>query len=215
MLTDEQVLRPGEQDLIKVIHDAFTENWLIAGDFAKLPEEFELDKGIVVSLYRRIKPTSVATALQTLRKMQQQIGERPGRQLDWMSFQQSPYITLNYDAVLKEGDDVFKLTADGSSPKPSTHFLYLGDLSSKVKVKGKLNILEEQCSGIYLRLSLLDKDAFILDQIYANYTDTSSPEMNFSLLGLNPAYLLLEAFDGEGDKLSENCSWEIDNLSVS
>ncbi|MDY6803157.1 MAG: hypothetical protein SXA11_05040 [Cyanobacteriota bacterium] len=215
LLTDEQVLRPGEQDLIKVIHDAFTENWLIARDFAKLPEEFELDKGIVVSLYRRIKPTSVATAVQTLRKMQQQIGERPGRQLDWMSFQQSPYITLNYDAVLKEGDDIFRLMADGSSPKPSTHFLYLGDLSSKVKVKGKLNILEEKCSGISLRLSLLDKDAFILDRIYANYTDTSSPEINFSLLGLNPAYLLLEAFDGEGDKFSENCSWEIDNLSVS
>lgn len=215
LLTDEQVLRPGEQDLIKVVRDAFTENWLIAGDFAKLPEEFELDRGIVVSLYRRIKPTSVATAVQTLRKMQQQIGERPGRQLDWMSFQQSPYITLNYDAVLKDGDGVFKLMADGSSPKPSTHFLYLGDLSSKVKVKGKLKILEEKCSGISLRLSVLDKDAFILDQISANYAASSASEINFSVLSLNPAYLLLEVLDREGDKSSPNCSWEIDNLSVS
>lgn len=216
-LTDEQVLRPGEQDLIKVIHDAFTNNWLIAGDFAKLPEEFELDKGIVISLYRRIKPTSVATAVQTLTKMQEQIGERPGRQLDWLSLQQSPYITLNYDAVLKEGDGVFKLIADGSdrSKKPSTHFLYLGDLSSKAKIKGKLNILEEKCGTISLRLSMLDKDAFILDQITANYTPTSRGEMNFSLLGLNPAYLLLEVFNEEGENLTENCRWEIENLSVS
>ncbi|NEP44115.1 MAG: hypothetical protein F6K35_34765 [Okeania sp. SIO2H7] len=62
---------------------------------------------------------------------------------------------------------------------------------------------------------MLDKDAFILDQVTANYTPTSSGEVNFSLLGLNPAYLLMEVFNGEGEILSESCSWEIDNLSVS
>jgi hypothetical protein len=217
LLSDEQVLRPGEQDLVKTIYDAFNDNWLIASDFAKLPEEFKLDKGIVVSFYRRIKPTSTATAVQTLRKMEEEMGERPGRQLDWMSLQQSPYITLNYDAVLKEGDGGFKLIADGGdrSKKPSTHFLYLGDLSSRAKVTGKFKILEEKCGTVNLRLSMLDKDAFILDQITANYTASSSPEMSFSLVGFNHAYLLLEVFNEEGEKLSESCRWEIDNLSVS
>ena len=214
-LSDEQVLRPGEQDLVKTIYDAFNDNWLIASDFAKLPEEFKLDQGIVVNFYRRIKPTSVATAVQTLRKMQEIMGERPGRQLDWMSLQQSPYITLNYEAVLQERDGVFRLTADGNLPTPSTHFLYLGDLSFKAKIKGKFKILNSKCSGLTLRLSMLDKDAFILDQVTANYTPTSSGEVNFSLLGLNPAYLLMEVFDEKGEILSESCSWEIDNLSVS
>ena len=225
LLSDEQVLRPGEQDLVKTIYDAFNDNWLIASDFAKLPEEFELDKGIVVSFYRRIKPTSTATAVQTLRKMEEQMGEIPGRQLDWMSLQQSPYITLNYDAVLKEGNGAFKLIADGGdrealrmqyrSKKPSTHFLYLGDVSPKVKVTGKFNILEEKCGTVNLRLSMLDKDAFILDQITANYTASSFSRMNFSLVGFKPAYLLLEVFNEEGENLSESCRWEIDNLSVS
>jgi hypothetical protein len=82
-------------------------------------------------------------------------------------------------------------------------------------VTGKLKILEEKCGIVNLRLSMLDKDAFILDQITANYTTSSSGEMNFSLLGFNPAYLLLEVFNEEGEKLNENCRWEIDNLSVS
>ena len=215
LLTDEQVLRPGEQDLVKSIYDAFVENWSISFDFEKLPEEFELDDGILVSIYRRIRPTSVATAVQTLKKMQQQIGERPGRQLDWMSFHQSPYITLNYAAVAKESDGIFKLRVSSKSQKPSTHFLYLGNLSTEAKVTGKLKFIDRECKGISLRLSMLDEEAFILSQVSSFYAPGNSTELDFSLQGGNPSYLLLEMFDGESNEIGESCAWEIENLSVS
>ncbi|HSF76816.1 MAG TPA: hypothetical protein VLA84_23690, partial [Microcoleus sp.] len=89
--TDEQVLRSHEQDVVKVVYDAFIQNWEIARDFQLLPEQFKLENRVTVSVYRRMRPTDTATAVRTLEAMQRQIVDRPGTQLDWISLHQSIY----------------------------------------------------------------------------------------------------------------------------
>ncbi|MDJ0519257.1 MAG: hypothetical protein QNJ74_24370 [Trichodesmium sp. MO_231.B1] len=214
LLTDEQVLKPGQQDLVKFVYDAFSQNLPIAQDFQKLPEEFVLDGGATVSFYQRIRPTSIATAVQTLSAMQKQVPQRPGRQLDWMSLNQSPYITYNYSAVTQVSDDAYNLMTDPGdvTKQTSKYFLYLGELSSPVKIAGKLDFLHQECNGLSVRFSLLDEQGNFLDTTAKNYFPGVTSDLIFSLRGKNPVYLLLENLSIESDKLTDKCGWIINNL---
>jgi hypothetical protein len=96
-----------ENDVVKVAFDAFTQNWGIAQDFKRLPIQFTLEKNAVVSIYQRTRPTSVETAVRTLYAMQQQIGEQPGGQLDWMILSQG----LSDSSVGKNSDNTYRLVS--------------------------------------------------------------------------------------------------------
>ena len=162
--TDEQVLRSHEQDVVKVVYDAFTQNWEIARDFQLLPEQFKLENGVTLSVYRRMRPTDTATAVRTLDAMQRQIVDRPGTQLDWISLHQSIYTSANY-SVSQESDNLYNIVTHPikNSKKLDTSFLYLGSISDKAKVTGKLNLPNKQCPGIALRLTLWDKQGKLVD----------------------------------------------------
>jgi hypothetical protein len=77
-----------EHDVVKVVFDAFTQNWELTQDFKRLPVQFNFEDGVVVSIYQRVRPTSLATAVRTLHAMQRYIGQRPGSQQDWIILSQ-------------------------------------------------------------------------------------------------------------------------------
>jgi hypothetical protein len=77
-----------ENDVVNVVFDAFTQNWEFAQDFQRLPTEFQFENGVVVSIYQRLRPTSLVTTVRTLHAMQQKIGERPGSQGNWIILSQ-------------------------------------------------------------------------------------------------------------------------------
>lgn len=215
LLSDEQVLRSYEQDVVKVVYDAFTQNWEISRDFQQLPEQFKLENGMTVSVYRRIRPTSIATAVKTLDAMQKQIGEKPGTQLDWISLNQSIYTSANY-SVSRELDNSYKIVTHPikNSNKLDTSFLYLGSISDKVQVTGKLNLLNQQCPGVALRLTLWDKQGKVIDAVAQNYTQANPSDLNLLVKGKNPLYLLLEVSSSEKQDLTKQCKLEINNLAV-
>ncbi|MBP0002963.1 MAG: hypothetical protein J7642_04440 [Cyanobacteria bacterium SBC] len=62
---DEQIVRSNSQNVVKVMFEAFSENWEITRDFQKIPESFQLDNGVVLSLYQRIRETSEKVEEQT------------------------------------------------------------------------------------------------------------------------------------------------------
>jgi len=216
LLTDEQVLKPGQQDLVKFVYNAFTQNLPITQDFQKLPEEFILDGGVTVSFYQRIRPTSITTAVQTLSAMQKQVPQRPGRQLDWMSLNQSPYITYNYSAVTQVSDYGYNLKTDPAdvTKQTSKYFLYLGQFSSPVKITGKLDFLNQECNGLSLRFSILDEQGNLLDTTANNYFPGVASDFIFSLVGKNPVYLLLANLSIDSDQLTDKCGWVINHLVV-
>ncbi len=214
--TDEQVLRSHEQDVVKVVYDAFTQNWEIARDFQLLPEQFKLENGVTVSVYRRVRPTDTATAVRTLDAMQRQIVDRPGTQLDWISLHQSIYTSANY-SVSQESDNLYNIVTHPikNSNKLDTSFLYLGSISDKAKVTGKLNLPNKQCPGVALRLTLWDKQGKLVDSAEMAYGQKSAIGLNLLVEGKNPLYLLLEVLSSSKQDLSNQCQLEINNLAVS
>ncbi|MEG4960863.1 MULTISPECIES: hypothetical protein [unclassified Microcoleus] len=214
--SDEQVLRSHEQDVVKVVYDAFTQNWEIARDFQLLPEQFKLENGVTVRVYRRVKATDTATAVRTLEAMQRQIVDRPGTQLDWISLHQSIYTSANY-SVSQESDNLYKIVTHPikNSQKLDTSFLYLGSISDKVKVTGKLNLPNQQCPGVVLRLTLWDKQGKLIDSAEMAYSQKSAIGFNLLVEGKNPIYLLLEVLSSSKQDLTNQCQLEINNLAVS
>ncbi|MEG4860323.1 hypothetical protein QUA83_23425 [Microcoleus sp. K1-B1] len=214
--TDEQVLRSHEQDVVKVVYDAFIQNWEIVRDFQLLPEQFKLENGVTVSVYRRMRPTDTATAVRTLEAMQRQIVDRPGTQLDWISLHQSIYTSANY-SVNQESDNLYNIVTHPikNSKKLDTSFLYLGSISDKVKVTGKLNLPNQQCPGVALRLTLWDKQGKLVDSAEMAYSPKSAIGLNLLVEGKNPIYLLLEVLSSSKQDLTNQCRLEINNLAVS
>ena len=94
----------------------------------------------------------------------------------------------------------------------SKYFLYLGELSSPVKIAGKLDFLNQECNGLSVRFSLLDEQGNFLDTTAKNYFPGVTSDLIFSLRGKNPVYLLLENLSIESDKLTDKCGWIINNL---
>ena len=216
LLGDEQVLRSGEQDVVKVVYDAFTQNWEIARDFQQLPQHFQLENGVTVSIYRRIRQTSIPTAIKTLDAMQRQIGEVPGTQLDWISLNQSVYTSANY-SVSRQSNNLYNIVTHPikNTQQLDTSFLYLGSISEKTKISGQLNLPNKQCQGISLRLTLWDKQGKLINSAAQSYTHTNPSHLNLSLEGKNPTYMLLDVFSIDKRDLTNQCKLKIDNLAVS
>ena len=216
LLSDEQVLRSYEQDVVKVVYDAFTQNWEISQDFQQLPQQFQLENSVSVTVYRRIRATSIPTAVKTLDAMQKQIGEKPGTQLDWISLNQSIYTSPNY-SVSRESDNLYKIVTHPikNSNKLDTSFLYLGAISDKAQVTSKLNLPNKKCPGVSLRLTSWNKQGKLIDSTAQNYTQTNPSDLNLLVKGENPIYLLLEVLSSEKQDLTQQCKLEINNLAVS
>ena len=213
---DEQVLRSHEQDVVKVVYDAFTQNWEISRDFELLPQRFKLENNVTVSVYRRVRPTSIPTAVRTLERMQRQIVDRPGTQLDWISLEQSVYTSANYSVSRKSGN-LYKIVTHPikNGKELDRYFLYLGAISDKVRVIGKLNLLNKQCPGVALRLTLWDKQGKLIDSATMTDAGKSAIDLNLSVGGKNPIYLLLEVLSSGKQDLTNQCKLEINDLAVS
>lgn len=84
-------LPPAEQDVVRMAVAPFSEGWALAADFAALPRQFSFTAGFTVTLYRRLRPTSVGVAAATLTRMYAALddGRLPGRQTDWMALSRS------------------------------------------------------------------------------------------------------------------------------
>ncbi|WP_341737538.1 hypothetical protein [Microcoleus sp. CAWBG640] len=216
LLSDEQVLRSHEQDVVKVVYDAFIQNWEISRDFQLLPEQFRLENGVIVRVYQRMRPSAIATAIKTLHAMQQQIGEKPGTQLDWISLNQSVYTSPNY-SVTKEAHNLYHIVTHPikNSQQIDTSFLYLGSLSAKNTILGKLNLPNKQCQGVSLRLTLWNNQGKLINSTETAYNLTASPKLNLLLEGKNPTYLLLEVLSTNKQDLTNQCQLEISNLAIS
>ncbi len=216
LLSDEQVLRSGEQDVVKVVYDVFTQNWEISRDFELLPEQFQLENGVIVKVYRRMRPSAIGTAIKTLDAMQKQIGEKPGTQLDWISLNQSVYTSANY-AVTKESNNLYNIVTHltKNTKQIDTSFLYLGSLSDKVKISAKLNLPNKQCEGVFLRLTLWNNQGKSINFTETAYNPTASPKLNLLLEGKTPTYLLLEVLSTHKQNSTNQCQLEINNLAIS
>lgn len=76
---------PAEQKIITLTAEAFKDNLPIARDFERLPGDYPLENGATATLYRRVRASSRATALQELGRETEPFPTLPGRQKPWIS----------------------------------------------------------------------------------------------------------------------------------
>ncbi len=63
------LVRASEQDVVRVLLDAFAEDWPIARDFRRLDASFGLEGGVVAQVYQRERAASLPTAIDTYKRM--------------------------------------------------------------------------------------------------------------------------------------------------
>lgn len=199
-----------ESDVVKVVLNAFRQNWKIAQDFQPLPVHFTLADGTIVSIYQRIRPTSLKTAVQTLTTMQQQIDQRPGGQLDWISLNEHE----NDFLVVKNPDNTYKLLTYPieRTKKPARSFLYV-EMLENAEVTGKVKFSGKHC-GTSLDLKMLNQVGNIVSSTKNELFDNSS-KFRLSITSKNANYLLLNLLKYDKDNLINECTIELNSLIVS
>lgn len=202
-----------QQDLVRVVFDAFTQNWEIARDFKRLPVEFTLQNSTVISIYRRTRPTSQETAVRTLHIIQQQIGERPGNQLDWIVLSH-----LFPSKIISNPDQTYNIVTHPSyrNQPPKTSYLFIGKLpSNQVEVTGTIAFKDNRCVGLSLQVSMLSNEGKVLKVSETVHYPGQPPNFTISLQNPNAAYLLLDVLSSDKNNHIDYCSTEIKNLYVS
>ncbi len=226
-------VNPDEQDVTKVTADAFVEDWTIARDFDKLPVQFALqdkilggvhgnlpadyrpDNPVEIELYRRRRPTTLETTLQTLAKMRRQIGSLTNPYADWIVLNSpspswvEPLPTGNDRLQLHAGDR--DLTSDNA-----TILFYLGELPERSRLQGSVTFQTPDCPGVSLIISTIGDRGQILsqtsDRILANSTTS---QLDLAIDARNATYLMLQVTPKSPDIPIDYCSFSVDRLAFS
>jgi hypothetical protein len=150
-----------EQDVIAVAAQAFTDEWPFSRDFRRLPATFTLADGVNVSVYRRMRPTSRPTALDTLRRMQRAVGERPGAQPAWIP------LGLPSDTFVEDGPaDAWTLAWHLPEEGGSRAFLLEKPAGGgEIRLAGTFYAGAEECLPTSARLSVLDPEGHVVERL--------------------------------------------------
>ncbi|OKH21604.1 hypothetical protein NIES593_15425 [Hydrococcus rivularis NIES-593] len=206
-------LPPEEQDVVKVVVDAFTENWELIRDFQRLPKQFVLDKGVKVSIYERTRLTSAETILQTLHLMQERIQPKPSNQSDWIVFSRNRKKQLS--EIGNNLNGTVNIKADFTKAMP-TDFLYFVSIPEEVKVTG--NVSDLKCSNLSefsIRLLTLNQQGELINTTENLQVSKAPANFSLSLPGKNAAYLRLDLVSRDRSKTPGSCYININNLTVS
>jgi len=159
---------PGEQKVVTMVYQAFKDNWKIAQDFTRLPEQFNLSDNVTLNVYRRVVPTSLETAVQTFAVMRDSIGRRPGGQPDWINL--NPMIS---NPIFNNGDNAWVTNLDTNQlgQESAYSLLFADPAPASGKLSGTWEFLGKPCPGATLGIKMLDsagqitfKNEFTLDQ---------------------------------------------------
>ncbi|KPQ32141.1 MAG: putative membrane protein (DUF2069) [Phormidium sp. OSCR] len=88
----QYMLRPEEQTVVRVVSEAFNQEWTLVRDFLRLNRSFQLSD-LNVRLYRRVRDTDLATAIETLARMQEAIAPRYPGHRRWLAVPPGPTVT--------------------------------------------------------------------------------------------------------------------------
>lgn len=206
-------LDPREQTVVKVVVDAFTQNWEIAQDFTLLPQTFQLEHGVTVQIYKRTRPTSFPTILETLAKMRSQVSRIPGQEPFWLDLKSEQPTAIIQDPLLKM---VQVLRLQISDQEPAS-LLYFGKISENIKVSGLYSIskCDNVSDPISLKISTLDKDANVVIQNIKTYPKSQLNPFELQISGQNASFMKLEISVKSKSKASVTCRAELNLLKVS
>ncbi len=204
---------PQEQRLVQGVVDMFNQNVAIAQDFAPLPQKFQLEHGVTVQIYKRIRPTSLETIFATLALMRSQVSRVPGQEPYWLDIKSEQRSDIIKDPLLGIVQ-VLRLQITNRIP---ASLLYFGKIPDKVKVTGLLSISKCPTSTfpVSLNLSTLDRNGEILSQQTKIYPNSQLAPFEIMISGQNAAFLKLNLRVNPKNETLTSCRAELNLLKVS
>jgi hypothetical protein len=204
---------PQEQKLVKGVVEMFDRKVAIAQDFVPLPQKFQLEQGVTVQIYERIRPTSLETIFATLALMQKQTSRLPGQESYWLDIKSEQPSDIIKDPLL-DIVQVLRLQITNQTP---TSLLYFGKIPDKVKVTGLLSISKCPTSGfpISLNLSTLDRNGEVLSQQTKIYPNSQLTPFEITTSGQNAAFLKFNLKVNSKNETLTSCRAELNLLKVS
>jgi hypothetical protein len=166
-----------EQKVVKVVYEAFRDGWEGAQDFELLPAQFNLQDGVDLAIYKRVRPTSLETALATFEKMVGYIGRRPGQQLDWIAISKPRDLTLS---KIEDRHYRLEVPLTGSDPQASVMLLYAQEVPDRSSIQGTLEFLDESCHDLTLVLEAVDLQGKVVQSAVHQFSSPPS-DSPFSL----------------------------------
>jgi hypothetical protein len=202
-------LPPQEHDVVTVVRDTFAKNWELAQDFEQLSEQLILDKNVIVNIYKRTHSTSLETAFNTLKIMQERIQAKPGKESNWVIVDRQRQSNIWYN---KHGtiniQATFKIEAVSS--------LYFGSIPEFVEISGLVE--SSNClgfEGFSLRLATLSKDGKIINTKESIYSSQDLDKLSLSISGKDADYLRLDLMGYQKSNDNGYCSIYIKDMAVS
>lgn len=201
-----------QQTVVKVASWAFTDNWPIAKDFSRLPEEFILSNGTHVNVYQRVRPASLETALTTLEIMEKSFRSRPGGQLDWIVLEAPRYSSVSKN---QDGSYVFRENVTNVANAWEAKMVYVGTVPANTKISGALRFGDLPCtSSLALNISTVSPSHSFLDTrtMTFRYPESSAFAVEMDTMGAE--YLLLSLSGSIKDNAHVSCQFKIDQIRV-
>ena len=146
-------LRREDQTTVRVAHDIFALGAAVAHDFTRLPPTFPLTDGVAVSVFKRIRPSMLDTAMETLRIVREYMPRRPAMQTDWVS------IGGPFPAWLDRLPDDATMWVAHPVPRgyfPATALCSVDAPAALTQVSGEISFFHGRCAGATLVFSGLD-----------------------------------------------------------
>ena len=180
---------PQEQKLVGSVVAAFQEHKAIGTDFRPLPVRFNLEKGVSVSIYERIRPTSIQTVLQTISFFKHQVIRQPARESYWLTLSSQP-VDIEKEPLIRQ---VFISRLPLMDRLP-TSLLYFGSLPPSGQVTGYLSLSKCQNAQqpIQLTLSALNQDGAVLSQQRVAYVNPQYQFFRLNFSARATAFLRLD-----------------------
>jgi hypothetical protein len=207
----QQQMGAERQRVVEVVYDLFTGQQELARDFVRLPRTFPLADGAIASIYARTRPTTIATAMRTLRVIQAYVPLRPGGQPDWMIL--SPMYPVS---VEKNRDSTYQVATPLLSPEAPTSptLLYLGASPRTGSLMGDLTLSDPRCPGVILTIASIDASDQTIDLASVTYRPNDSPAFAMAFTKPESATLLLRIKSINGDTATDQCSLVINRLEL-
>jgi hypothetical protein len=205
-------LPPEEQHLVTVVVDLFRQGAGTARDFVRLPRAITLARGVEAHVYRRRRPSSLATGIETLAFVRAAVQERPGNQADWVIVGQ---VFPSWAQPRADGATSLWIHPGRLEDGTQATALFLTRPEPPLWVSGRIGFEDARCLGARLTAQLTDRTGRPIAQ--ASFLTRPGGRGDFAL-ELPPApaaeQLRLEASNRKPGASIDYCMLRVDPLRV-
>ena len=200
-----------EHDMVLVVHDAFMNGGLLAEDFERLPVRFQLDWGVTVYVYERVRSTSLEKFARALALMEEEIRPRPGSQRDWIANVNHPDRDV---LVLKDPDSGWTLHWKRKLGPGAelADLVYLGALPEAFRLTGRVAV--PPGIEVTLRVMTLDAEGEIVHSGESRRVDAGTTDLSELITRKGAQFVAVEVRPRATGHISPAVDQDIAHLAV-